>query len=401
MEKRAAYYGLAVVTLLNFLNYIDRYILAAVLPRMQTELQLTNTEAGLLATAFLVAYFITSPIFGVLGDRLSRTRLMAVGVSAWSLATAATGMMRNFGQLMVARSFVGIGEAAYATISPALLSDYFPRLQRGRAFAVFYVAIPVGAAVGYLLGGLIEPALGWRASFYVVGLPGVLMALLALTIQDPPRGVMDENASVTSQPLAATLRGFLRNFAYTGTVLGYAAYTFALGGLAFWMPSYLEQVRGVDLSRANFIVGGVTVLAGLGGTFIGGYLGDFWSARIKHGHLWVCGLSSAVAIIPTWLALTVPSAPMYIVWLFVAELLLFLSTGPVNVVIVNVVPVGGRAMAMAVSIFAIHLLGDAISPPIIGVLADITGLARAVLIVPVTVALSSVLWIVTAMRTAE
>src|SRR5215831_11598150 len=224
MERRAAYYGLVVVTLLNFLNYIDRYILAAVLPRMQTELSLTNTQAGLLATAFLFAYFITSPIFGALGDRLSRTRLMAVGVSAWSVATAATGIMRSFGQLMMTRSCVGVGEAAYATISPALLSDYFPKSQRGRAFAVFYVAIPVGAAVGYLLGGLIEPALGWRAAFYVVGFPGIVMALLALTVADPPRGATEAAAPSTPQSVATTLRGFCRNFTYTGTVLGYAAY---------------------------------------------------------------------------------------------------------------------------------------------------------------------------------
>src|SRR6266571_7100860 len=151
LSRGAAYYGLAIVTLLNFLNYIDRFILSAVLPRIQSDLGLTNRQAGLLATAFLVTYFITSPIFGVLGDRLSRTRLMALGVSAWSVATAATGIMQSFGQLMSARSFVGIGEAAYATISPALLSDYFRRSQRGRAFAIFYVAIPVGAAVGYLL----------------------------------------------------------------------------------------------------------------------------------------------------------------------------------------------------------------------------------------------------------
>src|SRR5262252_4650120 len=172
MERRAAYYGLVVVTL-NFLNYIDRYILSAVLPRMQSELSLTNTQAGLLATAFLFAYFITSPIFGALGDRLSRTRLMAVGVSAWSIASAATGIMRGFVRLMIARSSVGVGEAAYATISPALLSDYFPRSQRGRAFSIFYVAIPLGAAVGYLMGGLIEPVWGWRAAFFVVGLPGI------------------------------------------------------------------------------------------------------------------------------------------------------------------------------------------------------------------------------------
>jgi len=401
MKKRAAYYGLAVVTILNFLNYIDRYILAAVLPRMQSELQLTNAQAGLLATAFLLAYFITSPIFGALGDRLSRTRLMAVGVSAWSVATAATGIMRSFGQLMMARSCVGVGEAAYATISPALLSDYFPRSQRGRSFAIFYVAIPVGAAVGYLLGGLIEPRFGWRAAFYIVGLPGILMALLALTVFDPPRGAMDESDAAPPQPVGATLRAFARNFAYTGTVLGYAAYTFALGGLAYWMPGYLEKVRGVDLSQANYIVGAVTVVAGLGGTFVGGYLGDFLSQRMKHGQLWLCGLSSVIAVVPTVLALTVASSPAYIVWLFAAEFFLFLSTGPVNVVIVSVVPIAARAMAMAVSIFAIHLLGDAISPPIIGVLADISSLARAALIVPAAVALSGVIWIATAIGSAE
>jgi len=309
--------------------------------------------------------------------------------------------MRGFVQLMIARSCVGVGEAAYATISPALLSDYFPRSQRGRAFAIFYVAIPVGAASGYLLGGLIEPALGWRAAFYVVGLPGIIMALLALTVQDPPRGASEESGSSIQEPLSVTLRGFSRNLAYIGTVLGYAAYTFALSGLAFWMPEYFEKVRGVTLSSANLIVGSVTVAAGLGGTAVGGYLGDFISSRMKHGQLWVSGMSSVAAILPAWFALTVSSDPAYIVWLFAAEFLLFLSTGPVNVVIVNVVPVGARAMAVAVSIFVIHLLGDAISPPIIGLLADISSLSRAVLIVPVAVALSGALWIATAVGTTD
>src|SRR5215471_11911041 len=195
ISRRSAYYALAVVTLLNFLNYVDRFILAAVLPRMQTELSLSNSQAGLLATAFLVTYFLTSPVFGALGDRLSRTRLMAIGVSAWSFATAATGAMRNFAYLVMARSCVGIGEAAYASISPALLSDYFPRRQRGRAFAVFYLAIPGGAAAGYFLGGLIESLFGWRAAFYVVGLPGIALALLALTIVDPARGATEDMLS--------------------------------------------------------------------------------------------------------------------------------------------------------------------------------------------------------------
>src|SRR5437016_5242543 len=199
-NRAAAFYALGVVTLLNFLNYIDRLILAAVLPRVKVELVLTDFQLGLLANAFLVAYFVTSPVFGVWGDRLSRPRLMAAGVVAWSVATAAAGITRNFAQLLIARACVGVGEAAYATISPALLSDYFPRSERGRAFAIFYVAIPVGSAAGFLLGGALERAFGWRAAFYAVGLPGIALALLALRVTDPVRGSAEEMEGQTSSP---------------------------------------------------------------------------------------------------------------------------------------------------------------------------------------------------------
>jgi MFS family permease len=428
-----------VVTLLNFLNYIDRFILAAVLPRVKTEFLLTDFQLGLLANAFLVAYFATSPLFGILGDRASRPRLMGLGVGLWSIATAAAGLTRNFVQLLVARAGVGVGEAAYSTISPALLSDYFPRSLRGRAFAIFYVAIPVGAASGFLLGGALEHAFGWRVAFYSVGLPGIVLALLAARLRDPIRGSAEDepspsgtrSASPTGQSLETrsspigrsletrsaspigrslekrqseglsvrtTLLSLSRNRPYVGTVLGYAAYTFAIAGLGFFMPTYLERVRGIELSQADFIVGSVTVVSGICGTFAGGYLGDWASSKINHGQLWLCAFSSIASIVPTWLALTVPTFPTYVVWFFIAEFLLFLSTGPVNVVIVNVVPVGVRAMAMAVSIFAIHLLGDAISPPIIGWLADVNGLGTAVLIVPVAVAISGGVWTVTALR---
>ena len=399
--KRSATYALLVVTLLNFLNYIDRFVLAAVLPRVKTELVLTDFQLGLLANAFLVAYFLTSPLFGILGDRASRPRLMGIGVGLWSIATAAAGLTRNFVQLLMARAWVGVGEAAYSTISPALLADYFPRSERGRAFAIFYVAIPVGAASGFLLGGALERAFGWRVAFYAVGLPGVILAFTAARLQDPIRGASeDTKAADSGLSVRSTLLTLFRNTAYVGTVLGYAAYTFAVSGLAFFMPTYLERVRGLELTRADFLVGSVTVIGGLCGTFAGGYLGDWASTKINHGQLWLCALSSLAGIVPTWLSLTVPSLSVYVFWFFLAEFLLFLSTGPVNVVTVNVVPVGIRAMAMAVSIFAIHLLGDAISPPIIGWLADRHGLATAVLIVPLAVAISGVLWTLTALRKA-
>ena len=400
-EREAALFALGVVTILNFLNYIDRFILAAVLPRVKSELVLTDFQLGLLANVFLVTYFVTSPLFGALGDRLSRPRLMSAGVTVWSMATAAAGFTADFVQLLIARAWVGIGEAAYATISPALLSDYFPRSQRGRAFAVFYVAIPVGSAAGFLLGGTLERVFGWRAAFYAVGLPGIALALLALRVPDPVRGATGEpSPSGRGQgeglSTAKTLSDLFRNKAYVGTVLGYAAYTFALGGLAFFMPTYFERVRNLELARADFIVGSVTVLAGLSGTFLGGYLGDWITARVQYGQLWLSGLSSIAAVVPAWLALTVASSPTYIVWFFLAEFLLFLSTGPVNVMIVSVVPPAARARAMAVSIFTIHLFGDAISPPIIGWLADTHGLARAVLIVPVAIAISGFVWTSTA-----
>src|SRR5438034_921986 len=328
-ERDAALFALGVVTILNFLNYIDRFILAAVLPRVKSELVLTDFQLGLLANVFLVTYFVTSPLFGALGARLSRPRLMSAGVTAWSMATAAAGFTADFVQLLIARAWVGIGEAAYATISPALLSDYFPRSQRGRAFAVFYVAIPVGSAAGFLLGGTLERAFGWPAAFYAVGLPGIVLALLALRVPDPVRGATEEPSSLgrgrrDSQRADAPGEGFstrtlsdlFRNKAYVGTVLGYAAYTFALGGLAFFMPTYFERVRGLELARADFIVGGVTVLAGLSGTFLGGYLGDWMAARVQYGQLWLSGLSSIAAVIPAWLALTVASSPTYIVWFF-------------------------------------------------------------------------------------
>lgn len=397
LARRAATYGLTLMTLLNFVNYIDRYILAAVLPRIKLELGLNDAQLGLLGSGFLVAYFLTSPIFGRLGDRLSRTRLMSGGVAAWSLATASAGLAGNFAQLFAARAMVGVGEAAYATISPSLISDYFPRAQRGRVFAIFYVATPVGSAAGYLLGGLLEKHFGWRGAFFAVGLPGLILAALALTAPDPPRGIQDDAPQETSvDTLRESVLALARNRVYAWTVIGYAAYTFALGGLAIWAPTYLNRVRGLELAQADFLVGALTVVAGLVGTFAGGYLGDLLLPRVKQAYLYVSGVSMLVAIPLVWVALTQTTPALYLPAFFAAEFFLFLSTGPINVVIVNSVSAAMRATAVAVSIFVIHLLGDAISPWMIGAVADLVGLARAVLIVPAAIALSGILWTATA-----
>jgi MFS transporter, Spinster family, sphingosine-1-phosphate transporter len=394
LTRPAAAYGLALMTLLNFVNYIDRYVLPAVGPRVKEALQLTDTQFGFLGSAFLFAYMILSPLFGRMGDKGSRTRLMAVGVGIWSLATAAGGLARNFGQMLVARSAVGVGEASYAAVSPALISDYYPPERRGRVFAIFYLAIPVGSAVGYLLGGLLEHLFGWRAAFFAVGLPGLLLALLTLTAPDPPRGINDTKVD-RDAPVGSyweTLVVLARNRPYVIAVVGYALYTFAVGGMSFWVPTYLNRERGLSLKAADSLIGVVTVLAGIGGTFLGGYLADKLAPRFRQSYLYVSGLSMLAAIPVAWLAFTAATPAGYISALFGAEFLVFLSTGPINVVLVSVVSVGIRATAMAVSIFVIHLFGDAAAPWLLGALSDKLGLATAVLVVPVAIALSGLVW---------
>jgi MFS family permease len=403
LTRQAAAYGLGVMTLLNFVNYIDRYVLPAVAPRIKEALSLTDTELGFLGSAFLFSYFLTSPIFGWLGDRLSRTRVMAIGVAIWSLATASGGLARNLLQMIFARGTVGVGEASYAAISPALISDYYPPERRGRVFAIFYLAIPVGSAVGYLLGGAIEQHFGWRAAFFAVGLPGLLLALLTLTASDPPRGINDPAPAAPEErgSYAHTLLQLARNRDYVMAVLGYSAYTFAVGGMSFWVPLYLNRERAMPLAQANYVLGAVTVVAGIGGTFLGGYLADLLAPRIRQAHLYVSGVSMVLAIPFAWAAFTAREPTAFIASLFVAEFMVFLSTGPINVVLVTVVPVAIRATAMAVSIFVIHLFGDAASPLVIGALSDQVGLSNAVLIVPAVVALSAVIWLVAAWKPAH
>jgi MFS family permease len=240
--------ALSVLTLINLINYLDRYVVAAIVPDLKgPEMGLTDAQAGTLMSAFMVVYTLAAPVFGVLGDRGSRTRPIAIGIFLWSLATVLSGFAANYAHLLGARALVGIGEAAYITIAPALLSDCFSRAQRGRVLSIFNMAIPVGAALGYIVGGLVSHHYGWRAAFFVGGAPGLLLALWVLRLPDPPRGSRDEPEAITGGTAAgpahlgpvATYWSLFRRAPYMLVVLGYAAYTFALGGLAFWMPTFL------------------------------------------------------------------------------------------------------------------------------------------------------------------
>src|SRR5947207_5004572 len=234
-DVRAARYALGVLTFINLFNYLDRWVVAAVVESIKkSELHLTDTQIGLLPTGFIIISTSTSPLFGTFGDRAKRPPLIAFGVAVWSLATALGGFARGFASLFTARSAVGVGEAAYGTIAPALLADFFPLERRGRVMAVFFMAIPVGSAAGYVLGGLVDQHFGWRAAFWIAGAPGLLLALLVLLVKDPPRGLHDAPAPEQAPTRwTAAYRDLFRNRPFILTALGYGAYTFALGGLGF------------------------------------------------------------------------------------------------------------------------------------------------------------------------
>ena len=399
--------GLVVLTLINLFNYLDRWIVAALAESMKhSELRLSDTQLGALMTGFLIVYTLTAPLFGLLGDTRSRNRLLAVGVAIWSLATALAGLARSYAGLFAARAAVGIGEAAYGTISPTLLADYFPRQQRGRVFAVFFAAIPIGSALGYIVGGLVDRYFGWRQAFFVAGVPGLVLAAFAWQLYDPPRGVQDAPPAPPAPPgePAGNPRGayriLLRNRPYLLTVLGYAAYTFAIGALAFWTPTFLERVRGIPKAHATVQFGAIVVVTGFLGTYLGGWLGDRLLRVTHHAYWWLSGITTLLAAPLTLLALAAPQPPLYWAGIIGAELCLFASTGPINSAIVNVVSPHMRATAVAVSIFTIHILGDVPSPSLVGIISDARSLGEAVLIIPVAVLLSGVIWTYAATRPA-
>ena len=365
-------YALALFMAVNLLNYIDRQVLYAVFPLVKESLQISDTALGLLGSAFMVVYMCTAPVFGWIGDRGSKVRLAAGGLGVWSLATMLAGMTTGYGQLLGARSLVGIGEASFGTVAPGIIADYFPQERRGKILSWFYLAIPVGSALGYLLGGVIGQHFGWHAAFLLVGAPGLLLVLPMAFLKSVE---FPRNRNRT----AASYSSLLKNRSFVLNTLAMTAMTFALGGMAQWIPTFLHRIHGLSVARGNLLFGGLTVVAGIIGTLLGGWLGDYYQKKRPDGYLLVSGWGFIVGIPAMLVALSASDLSTALAGMFLAELCLFLNTGPLNTVIVNVTRHDMRAMAFAANIFTIHALGDAISPAFIGFLSDHVGLGRALL----------------------
>jgi MFS transporter, Spinster family, sphingosine-1-phosphate transporter len=382
---------LVILTGLNLFNYFDRYVLSAVLPSLQAEMGLDDTRAGHLATIFMLGYFVTSPFFGWLGDRASRKWLIAGGILVWSSATVMTGFASSVAILMFWRAMVGVGEASYATVSPAWLSDVYPAEKRNNALTIFYTAIPIGAALGSVIGGWIALHQGWRHAFIWAGAPGLLLALLLLPFKEPARTGSGDGSH--QLPGLKDILALFKRRDYNLSVWGYTAYTFALGAMAHWGPSFLHRSHQLGIKEAGDFFGYVLVGAGLAGTMLGGLAATAWQKRHRSGYAGTLALSMLLGAPAAWIAFTSPDKTTAMASLAIAMFCCFLGTGPINTLILESAPTALRASAMAGSIFIIHLFGDLWSPSIVGMLSDHwSSLSKGLLILPAVLLLAGVLW---------
>lgn len=377
--------ALILLTALNFLNYIDRSVLFAVQPLVQKEFTLSNTQVGYLTSAFLGFYMIAAPFAGPLADRYSRKMIIVLGAFFWSGLTLLTAATHTYWELLLRHTLVGIGEATFVTIAPAFVADLFPEDVRGRIFGIFYLAIPVGTAAGYLLGGKLGPEHGWRFPFYIAALPGFALAAALIFISEPPRGQYDSQVETLERK---TLLGLARNPAFLTVTLGMAAGTFSLGGIQVWMPTFLSTLRGYSLEAANLSFGKIVVVAGILASLAGGWLGDRLLPWMKGSYYFVSAISMGLGV-PIMIVGLFSRGRMMMPAIAVAAFLLLLNTSPLNTALVNAVGAHIRATAIAVNIFIFHLLGDVPSPTLMGYVADRRSLQAAFVLPIIAMALSS------------
>jgi MFS transporter, Spinster family, sphingosine-1-phosphate transporter len=377
--------ALGVLTALNLLNYADRNVLFAVQKLVQEEFHLSYKQVGFLTSAFLGFYMVAAPFVGPVADRYSRKLIITLGAIFWSGLTLLTAVTHNYTELLVRHTLVGIGEATFVTIAPTFVADLFRENVRGRILGVFYLAIPVGSAAGYLLGGYLAPHHGWRFPFYIAAAPGFVLALAVLFLEEPPRGQFD---SLKETPERGSVLGLIRNPAFLTSTLGMAFMTYSLGGIQVWIPQFLSSERHFTLEQANLLFGIIIVIDGILAALIGGWLGDYLLPRMKGSYYFVSAVSMVLGI-PVMIMALFNQGPFMVPAIGVAAFLLLFNTAPLNAAVINSVGAHIRATALALNIFIIHILGDVPSPTMMGWVADKRSLQAAFILPVIAMGISS------------
>ena len=357
---------------LNLLNFIDRYILPGAQPLIQREFHSTDQQMGALTTAMFVFYMIAAPLTGWLGDRFPRKPLIIAGAVLWSVATLGTAWVHDYWTLYARHALVGVGEATFTIYAPSVLADFYPERDRNRILSIFYLAIPVGAALGYLAGGELGSLWGWRTPCFLCAIPGLVLAGLYGWIgREPVRGSSDHILPTVKRN---TVLGLFRNPAFLSATFGLATLTFVMGGISAWVPKFLHRTAGLSVGKARMLVSAITVIDGIAGTLTGGWIAQRW-LRTNHRALYLLSSWSVALTLPFGAIVFFGPHAWSIPALFAAEFFLFLNTGPLNAAIVNSVSAPVRATAISFNLFCIHFFGDTFSPQIIGAISDRSNLS--------------------------
>jgi MFS transporter, Spinster family, sphingosine-1-phosphate transporter len=391
-----AHTALVLLLTINLFNYIDRQILAALEPDIRATFFAPGdvnamTKTGLLGDAFFVTYMVSAPILGLLADRFSRWIIVGSAVILWSLASGGSGLAATFAILFATRICVGIGEGGYGPAAPTILSDLFPIETRGRIMAIFYAAIPVGSALGYVIGGSIGAHLGWRWAFYLVTPPGLLLGLLCFSQRDPRVAAQH----LVQESPRRSIRDYVRLFrtrSYLINCIAQTLMTFVTGGLGFWAPAYLRY-RNQSPDVGMTIFGLIIVVAGLFSTLLGGVVADRLRSRFAGSYFLVSGIGMLIACPIFIVTLYIPFPTAWIT-MFLAVFFLFLNTGPSNTALANVSLPAVRATAFAVNILFIHALGDVQAFWLLGYIGGHANMHVAFLVVSGIIFASGLAWLI-------
>lgn len=360
-------YLFTILFLLNLLNYLDRQVLYAVFPLIQTDLQLTDLQLGLLSSVFMIVYMCYAPLMGFLADRFPRQRLIGLSALLWSGATLACAGAKNYLSLLIPRALIGVGEGGFTTIAQPYLAEHYPKQKHAWLLAAFGLALPLGSALGYVFGGWIGHYSNWRAAFLWAALPGIVLGILAWSwLKDPARST---NVA-SSKPTWQDYRILLKNRPFLSVCFAQAMSTFVMGGLAAWMPTYLHRYLTLNVAQAGIYFGALVIVGGAIGTLLGGKLASWWITREPQAYYKLISYALLIALPCCWLTLCLTHLVPVLIGLALCLVLLFVPTGAFAAALVDVTPAPIRSMAFALNIFLIHAAGDAISPTLVGWISD-------------------------------
>lgn len=370
--NRHVWYALAVLFAINTMNFFDRQILGAVGEPIRKEFELSDASLGLLGTAFTLLYAFVGLPLGRLADKVGRKSILSVGVFAWSLMTAASGLAQNFWHIFALRLGVGVGEASCAPAATSLIGDLFPAAWRAKALAIFMLGLPVGVALSFAVSGTIAKEYGWRAAFFVAGVPGILCAIAVIFVREPKRGATESHDIGSQVREGSPYLNVLRSPTMRWIIISGAVHNFNMYAIAAFLTPFLMRYHGLDIQQANFVSMIVYGVMGAPGLLIGGFIGDAVMRKRRNGRMLVGTIAIVLSIPAVYFALSVPkgSTLMFLILMGLACALMYFYYATVYSTIQDITEPASRGTAMAVYFLAMYVLGASIGPYGTGLLSD-------------------------------